>query len=255
MTEQSENSFAVWNCKPRIEDQWPRPVHRLAFIPATRVRQNDRRSNIDRAMELKLPSDAKIRRDASRGTITFLRGSNLSAALEQQSDFRELQLNGQFAEIAIAFLNAHRRLFNLERPSEELIVKSVTTDDLGFKHVRLRQQYAGLPVWGAEIIVQLDRSNHVNRVQGRYIPTPSGVGTAPVLRTEEAMSIVAKHLTNLGSACRGCQAQLVIFVTGDNTPRLAYRVLVTVSLTEGWAIMVDAKSGSILEKLSTVYSK
>lgn len=209
----------------------------------------------NRTMNLNLPSDAKIRRDASRGTITFLRGRNLSEGLEQHSDFRELQLAGRSAEIAIAFLNAHRGLFNLEHPSEELIVTSVTTDDLGFKHVRLQQAFAGIPIWGAEMIVQLDRASHVNLVQGRYIPTPSSLGTTPGLTTEEAMRIVAKHLTNLGSACRGCQAQLVIFVTGDNRPRLAYRVLATVSLAEGWAIMVDAKSGTILEKLSTVYSK
>ena len=207
------------------------------------------------AMNLNLPSDAEIRRDVKRGTIIFLRGKNLSVELEQRGDFRQLQLADRTAEIAIAFLDAYRRVFRLEHPAEELIVRSATTDNIGFKHVRLRQQYAGLPVWGAEIIVQLDRSNHVNRVQGRYIPTPSGLGTAPVLSTEEARRIVATQVKNVGAGCDGCQSDLVVFVHADNRPRLAHRVLATAGLTNRWAIMVDAQTGVILEKIRTVYSR
>jgi Zn-dependent metalloprotease len=205
--------------------------------------------------ERSLPPDTQIRRDAARGTITFLRAKNLSEDLERDSDFRALQSANRFADIALAFLTAYRSSFHLQTPVDELVVKSVTTDDLGSKHIRLQQTFAGIPVWGAEIIVHLDQYNHVYLAQGSYIPTPSGLRTRPVLGSEEALRIVAEHVDGIGPECRGCQAELVIFVPADNTPHLAYRVLAIVSLTEAWAIMIDAVTGTLREKLPTVYTR
>jgi hypothetical protein len=212
-------------------------------------------SSLGQTREIRLPADTQIRRHAVRGTITFLRAKNLSEDLEHDSDFRALQAANRFADIALAFLTASRSLLHLQQPSDELMVTSATTDDLGLKHVRLQQTFAGIPVWGAEIMVHLDQSNHVYLVQGQYIPTPSGLQTHPALSREEAVRIVARHVEGMGPECHGCQAELAIFVSADHVPHLAYRILAPVSLTEAWAIMVDAATGAFLEKLPTVYTK
>jgi hypothetical protein len=47
----------------------------------------------------------------------------------------------------------------------------------------------------------------------------------------------------------------LIFVGSDERARLAHRVLVEVSLIEGWAVMVDAHDGAILDKVSTVFQR
>jgi hypothetical protein len=199
--------------------------------------------------EASLPSDALIRRDPTKGTVIFLRGKNLSEALERSADFRELQSADRFGEISLAFVSPYRALFNLEEPERELVLKSVTRDKMDFKHVRLQQVFQGIPVWAAEMIVHLDKSNHVYLVQGRYIPTPQGLSTSPRLTAADALHIAARHV-GLGTECKGCSSELVVFAKGN--PGLAYRVLATVSLVEGWALMVDAETGAVLEKIPTV---
>jgi|GEM_PF-2419674 len=200
-----------------------------------------------------LPSDASLRRDLQRGTVRFLRGANLSRDLERDPQFRSLQAADRLAEVAVAFLSAYRMDFRLLRPVDEMVVNSITTDDLGFKRVRLKQMFAGIPVWGAELIVQLDRANHINLVQGRYIPTPERLSTTPGITGEDALAITAANLEGLDPGCPGCRSELVIFAAESDPPRLAYRILIPVSLTEGWAITTDAFTGTVIEKLPTVY--
>ena len=205
-------------------------------------------------MDLKLPSDVVIRRNVKNETIIFLRGRNLSESLEGDKNFRKLQSKNLLSEIALAFLSAHRLLFKVIQPPDELTVESITTDELGLKHVRFQQMFKGIPVWASEIIVHLDRSNHVYLAQGRYIPTPVTVNICPVLSQEEALRIVAENLEETGSECPRCRSELIIFAALDDGPRLAYRVLATPSVIEGWAFVIDAETGAILEKLPTVYN-
>lgn len=205
-------------------------------------------------MDIKLPSDVVIRRNVQNETIIFLRGRNLSEGLEGDKNFRELQSKNLLSEIALAFLTAHRLLFKLIQPPDEFAVESITTDDLGLKHVRFQQVFEGIPVWASEIIVHLDQSNHVYLMQGRYIPTPVNVNTCPVLSQEEALRIVAEKLEETGLGCPRCRSELIIFAALDDRPRLAYRVLATPSVIEGWAFVIDAETGAVLEKLPTVYN-
>lgn len=200
-----------------------------------------------------LPSDAIIRHDVNNETIIFLRASNLSAAMEDDNEFRELQANNLSAQIALAFLTVHRSIFKLIRPYDELIVSSVDTDNLGLKHVRFQQVFKGIRVWACEMIIHLDRSNHVYLMQGRYIPSPVDVAVRPVLSEREAFGIVAAQLNNIGPDCRKCRSELIIFAQPEGKPRLAYRVLAGSGIAEGWAYVIDAETGDILEKVPTVY--
>ena len=203
---------------------------------------------------VKLPSNVIIRGNPENGTIILLRGTNLSEGLEGDEEFRELQLQNRLTEIALAFLTAHHVLFKLIQPPDEFTVESITTDELGSQHVRFQQVFEGVLVWASEIIVHLDRANHVYLVQGRYIPTPVDVDTRPVLSQEEVLRIVAESIEDRGLECHTWQCELIIFVPFNDSPRLAYRVLPTTSLISGWVFIVDAQTGSILDKLSTVYT-
>jgi Zn-dependent metalloprotease len=219
------------------------------------IQTNGKELNIfNQAMDIMLPPDAEKRLDLSNGTVTFLRAKNLSEGLEQDSNFHDLQSTNRLDEVALAFLSAYRLLFKLVHPVDEFIVKSIITDDLGLKHIRFQQVFSHIPIWGAEIIVHLNQSNHVYLVNGRYIPTPSTLSTIPVLSSEEALHIVARNLPGVGLKCDNCKSALVIFGTKNNKPHLVYRVLATVSIKEGWEIFIDAKTGVIIEKLSTIYT-
>jgi Zn-dependent metalloprotease len=205
-------------------------------------------------MDADLPAGVAIRQDERNGTVIFLKGDNLSVTLEEHKDFQQLQASNQYEVIVLAFLNAHRSVFRVDHPSQELTVKSVTTDDLGLRHIRLQQVYRSIPVWASEINVHLDRANHVYLVQGRYIPTPGGLNVQPALTRERSLQLVAKDLGRSESDCPRCRADLIIFALSDSPPRLAYRVLAQPRLTEGWAYVIDAETGSILDKISTIYT-
>jgi hypothetical protein len=207
---------------------------------------------LEHMQEIALPADTTLRRDADNGTVVFLRARNLSEGIEREEAFRALQATRRFSDVALAFLMVYRQTFHLQHPASELRVTSVTSDSLGLTHVRFQQVFASIPVRDAELLVHLDQAAHVTLMQGRYIPTPTHLDTHPTLRQEDALQRVATDLARPTSACPQCQVELVIFPSATDSPRLAYRVVTTVSLAEGWAFMIDAHTGQILEKKSTI---
>jgi Zn-dependent metalloprotease len=202
------------------------------------------------------PSDVKSSSNSQWGTVRFLKSSNLTHDLEQQDAFRRLQATNQYKDIVLKFFDAYRLPFKLINPLEELVLHSIQTDDLGFKQVRLKQMTMGIPVWGAEILVQLDRSNHVNLVQGHYYPSPQGLNLHSRITAEAAREYVAAHLDLPDANCLACTTSLVVFfIVEGHTPRLAYSVRTPIGLIEGWNLIVDAETGDILQKISTVFTQ
>ena len=183
-----------------------------------------------------------------------MKAPNLSEHLEHDPDFAQLQTSKQFGDIACAFIHAYRADFRLTQPVDELQTHSVKTDDLGLTHVRLQQTFQDIPVWAAELIVHLNADTQVYLVQGRYIPTPHNLSTEPSLTNQAALQRATDHLGRPLAGCLECQAELVIFAAEGKAPRLAYRVLALLSVAEGWEVMVDAQTGEVLQKLSTIQS-
>ena len=199
------------------------------------------------------PKNTKIRIENSQGTITFLRAKNLSKNLENHPKFHALQVAGDPAQIALEFIRAYKNQFSLLDPDNELIISSVNRDELGYKQIQFRQVYLKIPIWGAEIMLQLDAENHVNLMTGHYFKTPVGINTQPNLSQEQVFDIVANHF-GIDQACKSCKLQTVIYTPQRKDPRLGFQVSVNISLVEGWEVIVDANTGSILNKISTVYS-
>ena len=181
-----------------------------------------------------------------------MKAPNLSEHLEHDPDFAQLQASKQFGDLARAFIHAYRADFRLTQPANEFRVQSVETDTLGLTHVRLQQTFQGIPVWAAELVVHLNADTQVYLVQGRYIPTPHKLSTDPGLTEQAALQRAADHLGRPLTRCLKCQADLVIFAAEGKAPRLAYRVLASLSMAEGWEVMVDAQTGEVLQKLSTI---
>ena len=198
---------------------------------------------------------AEIRRDPRLGTITFLKAPNLSEPLEHDTGFAQLQANRQFGDLARAFIHAYRTDFRLAHPASELRVHSVKTDSLGLTHVRLQQTFHDVPVWAVELVVHLNAATQVYLVQGRYIPTPHNLSTDPELTKQTALQRAADHLGRPLTECLTCQAVLVIFAAEGKAPRLTYRVLASLSVAEGWEVMVNAQTGEVLQKLSTIQGR
>jgi hypothetical protein len=199
---------------------------------------------------LPVPEDAEIRRDPLDQSITFLKASDLAVRLDCDPGFAALRAQRRHADLAIYYLSAYRAVFHLRDPTDEMFVKGASTDALGYTHVRLRQVYAGLPVWGAELIVHFDAADRIYLVNGHYLPTPDGVNRQPHLSEAQALGLAARSVGQ--TQCGDCRIQLMVFGVGRPKPALAYQVSVRLAPTEQWIVFIDAESGQVLDRYSAV---
>lgn len=223
------------------------------FSPAACNSLNQTPSNTDTiAMHPLLKPDAILLRDENNGTIIYLKGQKLSSILESEKHFRELQAESNATEIATLFIAAFRHEFKIADPRNELAVTSVSTDDLGLTHVRFEQVYQDIPIASSEIIVHLDRDNHVYLVNGRYIPTPESLNTRPDITPAAAKRIIFNHLQkDVPNPLRETLA-LIIFARPGTEPRLAFRIEILMRIDEGWIYFIDAVNGKILERRTLI---
>ncbi len=196
---------------------------------------------------------AETRRWNPDGTLRHWKGGNLSGPLEADARFRRLQRRDAHKKIALEFLDRFRSDLGLKHPSRELVVTEVKVDGLGMAHVRLRQVFRNIPVQRGEIRVHLDRNNRVVRVQGRYIPTPTGIDPRPSIDLKAAEKRVARDLGRSG--CPRCRGELVIRSDPSHPPRLAYRVVTRPGLARGWVYFIDARDGSVLDRYSNIKTR
>ena len=199
-----------------------------------------------------LTPDATLLRDENNGTIIYLKGQKLSGILESEKHFRELRTKNNAAEIATLFITVLRHEFRITDPRNELVVTSVSTDDLGLTHVRFIQVYQRVPIAYSEIIVHLDRENHVYLVNGRYIPTPESLNTRPEITPAEAKDIVSSDLQKDVSDALREPLELIIFPQSETGARLAFRIEILMRVDEGWVYFIDAVNGKILERRTLI---
>jgi len=204
-------------------------------------------------VNMELPSDAIMKRDEHNHTIIILKGKNLSEGLEGDPVFLKLRSDNLFAKTALAFISANAEFFKISNPAHELKDISVNKDDLGFKHIRFQQVFNNIPVWASEINVHLNNLNNVYLVQGRYIPTPEKTDIHPVLKEDDAKRRAADNLDIPGSEYFEWPSEMIIFSALGTEPCLAYRIVASLSATEGWAFIIDAATGAVLEKLPANY--
>jgi Zn-dependent metalloprotease len=153
-----------------------------------------------------------------------------------------------------AALEAMRRLAPAFRMTadDSFDVRKSERDEEGQTHVRLRQRYRDLLVVDHEVIVHLDDDKVVG-VNGHFT-ADINVGSTASLTAETALAIARRSLSS--SAVSELSApELVVFVTPDNIPHLAWRQKVTYNDAEGlqrdW-IFADARIGQLLGRHSLI---
>jgi Zn-dependent metalloprotease len=200
------------------------------------------------------PEDAEITLDTKNGNIRFLKGKDLSHELESDIYFRKLQEKGIYDKIAIVYIEAHKKDFKLKSPLEELVTENIQTDNLGFKHIKLQQVYKGIPILDAEMIIHLNQSNQIYLIQAHSIPTPTNLNVQTTLDQDTAFRLAKKSVNISGPARDICNAILIIFVSESGKVSLAYKTIVG-NLFQGWIVIVDAHTGEVITKRSTLISK
>lgn len=152
------------------------------------------------------------------------------------------------------FLENAKGLMKVQNPSEEFKVIETKTDELGFTHVKMRQEIHGIPIYGSEIIVHItDEESFMN---GRYVATPELESYTAQFDKKEAEALTVNDLGGLSPMATDklgifdverIESELVIY-----EERLTHHLTVYKSWVDRWEYFVDATTGEIIHKHSSM---
>lgn len=142
-------------------------------------------------------------------------------------------------------------------------------DELGLEHIRFRQYYKDIEVYGAELIVHL-KDRKPQSLNGRFRPEWADMDATPALGREAALATARQDVQvrtriRLFSAAERAwmqgqeqfSAQLVWYCpTADrhDDVRLSWWVTIYPHFGDKWEYFVDARSGEIIKQIRQVCS-
>ena len=175
-------------------------------------------------------------------TPAYLSGINGSALMHSA------QTKGLNATSEKQFLQRFRQVLKIDNPDTELLHTGSSIGQLGLTHHRYSQSYQGIPVWGAGLVLHSNQQGDVLSMDGKFIPTPSGISTNPRINKSKAMGIVRSDLglTTYSATSTEIEStgELVIYADENNpNPVLAWKVKTGTSLIKQTYTLVDANSG------------
>ena len=148
----------------------------------------------------------------------------------------------------------------LVNPADEFVVTKVQSDEQGNQHVRLEQQFEGIPVWGTEVIAH-PRNGEFAFLNGRYFPSPKLTNLTPALDKEQTFTVVRNEIGFDKVKSNWSQkelelidgspfsADLVVFHVKESLTdeRLAWHVTAHPNVLSRLVYFVDAMTGEILD--------
>lgn len=201
---------------------------------------------------LKSQSNSKIQLafHSQNNTVTYIKGK--FPLLTKIAGRQKGQAHSSYPEV-MQFLVENKELLKLQDPSLELQLSQVLTDQLGNLHFRYQQMFNGVKYWGKQIDLHLAKDNTVYLLQGQYAPTPLQLAVDPAILPAEANHHV---LQDIGYAhAKITDTELVVYSTSSKADLLVYKVDVSWGLQNRWSYFVDALTGDIIHRLSTLNTK
>jgi Zn-dependent metalloprotease len=182
-------SAAAWSATPRGKVSLSERTERLADLVDTAVPENGRRTltglNEDGAVRVQQVDEGYVRNLAAPGKAYF-----------------PVRAGGRDAEgVARAFLAAQSDLLLNRTDGVEFVTKRVKT--LGaYSFVRMGQRYKGVPVWGAETVVQVFGTRGVSYVASDLMRDTSvldsgALSTQPSIDAARAIELAVAALADL----------------------------------------------------------
>lgn len=192
---------------------------------------------------------AKIKAYSITGLPVWIEGDLMDVSTVNRQDV---------SATAIEFLTINHTSFGIKNAAQEFKVINVTSDNEGYSHVRMQQEYDGIEVWNAEVMVHT-KDGAPYLFNGRYIPTPVDLSTQPKISLERALEI-AENIRPIPDYTEGQlklldgspkAGRLVIYTQLDKNDkgRLAYLIEVHPNLVSKYQMFIDAQDGSIFDEI------
>jgi len=220
--------------------------------------------------------DVTIRRDGN-GTPRLIRGAfapqiQIPTAVSRTPKRTGRNEIGRFAskrarqlsKRGLDALSPLAKTLRLQDPSTELLPIDAWTDDARTTHVRYKQVYDGLPVWGRELVLHADEAGTPYAITSAHVPTPRISTTNLQLSRIDAQTAAQTHLSRQGIQATAStrkrstlpdpvaerhpenESRLVIYAPDRGTARLAYEVRTVTGFFQSHLSIVDATSGAVL---------
>ena len=201
-------------------------------------------------------SGIRVGWDEKTGTPFFLRAKGLGVRPLDGRTGRSV-FEGGYGDRALAVMQNLAPAFGIRDAQAELKpAGKEETDELGFRHQRLGQIYAGLPVVGGDLKVHFDAQGIPYEVSGRFVPGIE-VDTRPAISAVESEESARQAFAGEASSLEGLQvhepATLVVLAV-DQAPVLAYQLAVSSTPANSSRYWVDAKTGQVIRRVSQVCS-
>ncbi len=189
-----------------------------------------------------------VETDAATGAPTFLAG-HLAAPTGVPP-----------ADAAARFLAANAAVFGLTDP---VVVRGVETDPLGLTHVRVQQTVGGVPVFGGDAVVHLDRAGGIYALSGHLRPAEAAARTsAPAVSADQALASARADVQPAAErradelAAWTPDAHLVWLPAADGALVLAYHVRLYQDqpFPANWNVFVDAATGAVIERWNAIHT-
>jgi len=167
---------------------------------------------------------------------------SLDVGSAQQSSTLRFNATGNDLRVWDQFVTAQERAgaLRVERATQDPSVPSRTVE-------RLQQYYQGVPVWGAEVVRDLDR--------GVPVSIFGDLSTQLDLDTQPGMTVDAASQLLLSRAASGAALlrplTLVVLRQESGEPRLAYTSVVA-SSNQVFRVFIDARTGAELLRYSSI---
>jgi len=206
--------------------------------------------------------DALDRLEANTGgALTHKARPTVAYTLLRAQPGRTLMADGAAAspaDRARLFLSIYGAALGMDQPAGQLALKRVTRDPAGNTHVHLSQVHDGVPVFGARVIVHMNRAG-ITGVSGVFVPV-AGVPTTPARELSQlraaALALAAKH--HPARSLRIDTGRFVVYPDGLgqgrlSAPRLAYEARVSGGSDVRERIFIDAQRGTVLNRIDEIH--
>ncbi len=162
---------------------------------------------------------------------------------------------------ALSFLDRYGPLLGLSDTTDQLALQRVSVDRAGGRHVHLDQRQAGLPVFGARLVVHMNDFG-ITGVSGVFIPDLASLPTTAGLPTSELQDIARRLLAkdHPGASFAVESARLMFYRSGllegyVGHNYLAYEVMLR-SLAGDLRerVILDAANGRVINRINEIHS-
>ncbi len=157
---------------------------------------------------------------------------------------------------AIEFLTSKKDLLKMQSPVDELEVINELTDNLGKTHIKFKQIYQNLEIFGCQTVVHFENDQMIYLVAGQTVPTPT-VSTNPTITSFSASETAKKYLDDKNIPDDSKTETKLMLFPHDGTTYLVYLVDVLGNDTHimRQKVFIDAHSGEVIHAYNNMQNE